>query len=88
MKLRCFAVRDIKAEVFFPPVCHSNMAIAERWFGDLLRDSSTPLSQHPQDYSLYVIGQFETDTAVLEAEVAQLVCAGAEMFQVKAVSDA
>lgn len=67
MKMCLYSVLDVKAKAFISPFSLPNDSMALRAFGDCVQDASHMFSKHPQDYMLYRIGSFETDTGVLEA---------------------
>lgn len=62
-----FSVKDHKigfTTVFVAP----NNAAAIRMFGDTVRDKSSILGQHPEDYALYGLGTMDDDTGELKSE--------------------
>lgn len=54
-----FSVYDKKAEFFSDPFCRLTRSEALRDFSDLVRDNSTSVSRHPEDYALYLLAVFE-----------------------------
>lgn len=60
MKLVMVAVRDAKADAFEAPLSVPHVGVAMRWFGDQVKDGSTTYGKHPEDYSLWKIGDFST----------------------------
>lgn len=62
MKLRMYAVYDRKATVFARPFCSPNDAMAKRSFEAAKLDSNTELSKFPQDFGLYLLGEFDDDS--------------------------
>lgn len=78
MSDRLFAVRDVKVERFFPPFVQTNQLEAQRTFLDMCKDQRTPISAHPEDYTLYEIGTFDRETGVVESIVARVVLIGSE----------
>lgn len=65
MKMEMFSVYDSKTELFMRPWFAINVASAQRTFNDEANDKSSPLSKHPEDYTLYHIGTFQDDTAMV-----------------------
>lgn len=57
---------DCKAEFYTPPKPYNNRPCAIRDFEDLVNSGSGMVSQHPEDYSIFEIGKFDTTTAKLE----------------------
>lgn len=62
MHLKMFAIRDEKAETFHPPYFQPTHGEGERYFKDLCRESKSPLSQYPEDFDLWYLGDYETNT--------------------------
>ena len=65
MKLQIFAVFDVKAEVYSSPSFLPNRGLALRSLSDIVADPSTGISQHPEDYSLYKLGEFDNVSGVI-----------------------
>jgi len=60
-----FSVFDSKACTWSPPALSDNRATAIRDFSRLARDTATAVGLHPNDYCLYCIGCFDTNTGVV-----------------------
>jgi len=60
-----FSIYDTKAQAYLPPFFMATIGLGVRAFGDVLRDSSSPLSKHPRDYELYKVGEFDDSTGHL-----------------------
>lgn len=70
MKVRLYSVRDDKAQLATPPVVMQNDAIATRSFGDLVTNGKeSQYSLHPEDFSLWFIGEFDNEKLSLEKVV-------------------
>ena len=63
MKLKIFSIFDAKAEAFNTPFFFNMTGQATRAFQDLVADPQSAISKHPEDYTLFEIGEFDTDTA-------------------------
>lgn len=63
MTQHLFTVYDSKAEAYLQPFAANTYGIAERMFSDMVNQQGHQFNRHPQDYSLYCIGTFETTTA-------------------------
>lgn len=61
MKTMCFSVFDAKAAVFGTPFFMPREAAAIRAFGDLSNDKKTTVGQHPEDFTLYHLGDFDDE---------------------------
>lgn len=57
--MRIFSVYDVKAEIFQKPFTASKIGEAMRGFTDVVKDKNHALGQHPEDYSLFEIGNFD-----------------------------
>lgn len=78
MKKYMCAVRDTAADAFMAPFCVPNTALAVRSFRDEVNRSDTGnmMNQHPEDFELYVIGEYEEDHGVVNAIEKQLLIRG------------
>lgn len=63
MKLRIFSVYDKKAEAFLPPFYLHKTAQAVRAFADCVNDPKHQFGANPDDYTLFMLGEFEDMTA-------------------------
>lgn len=62
MKMGLFAMRDVKAGAFMQPVCFPTEPLALRWFVDLLRDPESIFAKHPEDFTLFYLGDLDTES--------------------------
>lgn len=62
MQLKMFSIRDQKTEVFNTPFFQKTMGEAERNFAQTVNDPKTMLHQHPQDFDLYYLGEYDDNT--------------------------
>ncbi|AZL82679.1 nonstructural protein [Apis mellifera associated microvirus 3] len=65
MKLRVFAVYDAKAEVYNAPFFTQTVGLALRGFTDEVRNPDSMLNKHPEDFSLFEIGEFDQLTGAI-----------------------
>lgn len=65
--LKAFAVLDLKAGAFGMPMFVSTAGLAMRGFTDAMKDSRSPMAQHPEDYVLYEIGSYDPNSGQLES---------------------
>ena len=63
--LNCYAIFDKKALSFATPFFAARDAVAVRSFEDLVRDTRSLVSQHPEDFALHLVGSFEPETGCL-----------------------
>ena len=61
MKLHVFAIYDIAAAAFMPPFYYPTKLQAIRAFTNLVNDHQSPVSQHPKDYRLFMLGEFNDE---------------------------
>lgn len=71
------AMRDFKLSQFSAATCFDTAGAAERAFGDAINDGKSMMFQHPEDFSLYVVGHFDEDSgAVTCVSPPTLLCDG------------
>lgn len=65
MIMKVYALRDIKVG-YLSPTIHDSDPIAIRSIENVLRSpSSSLLDSHPEDFSLFCLGEFDTKTGIL-----------------------
>lgn len=80
MMLRCFTVFDVKVGAYLSPFFMRSKPEAIRAFSDLVNDPKTQFSQHPEDYVLYCIAEFDDATGnVVPIERADMLCKAVEL---------
>lgn len=65
IKLQAFSVFDSKAEVYGTPIFFPTKPLAIRAFEDQCNKPDSPIAMHPGDYTLFHIGEFDTDKGLL-----------------------
>lgn len=65
MKVNCYAVYDAKISDFHLAIFDIKHEGAIRQFSDAVNDKQTKWSRHPEDYSLWYIGEFDTTKGAL-----------------------
>lgn len=68
MILQMYNVKDKISEEFAPPFVAKNDAVALRQFNHLINNLN------PQDYSLYHIGQYDSDTGLITVTLPEKIC--------------
>lgn len=68
-----FSVFDVKTEEYSAPFYSPTLAAGERAFGDVLGDPESVLAKHPEDYQLYHLGSFDTESGRFSPEVPRLI---------------
>lgn len=66
--MKMFSIRDVKAEGFNTPFFQPTFGLAERAFQDACKDEKTHLSKHPEDFSLYFLGEFDPNLGEFKPE--------------------
>lgn len=65
MITKVYSVYDDKAALWLPPFCFRNDAEAMRAFTATARDTNTSIGQHPADFCLFNVGEFNDATGEL-----------------------
>lgn len=65
MKLNVYTIKDIKAETFGNPFYSANDNTAKRSLEQASKDPNTTISQYPEDFVLYKLGQWDDETATI-----------------------
>lgn len=66
--MKLFSVFDAKLGEFAAPMVFPSNGVAIRSFSDEVKrsDSQNALSVHPEDYSLYFLGELDPESGVVE----------------------
>lgn len=83
MKVLVYSIFDDKANCFSFPHFNNTNAQAIRAFGDLVANPKTPVASHPEDYSLYQLGEMDDETGRLTSLPAPALLARATEFKPK-----
>lgn len=79
--LKLFAVRDVKADAFGAVVGMPTKGLASRGFLEACQDPKSPMAQYPDDYSLYLIGEYDPATGSVKGlAVPELVVTASEVL--------
>lgn len=84
MTLNIYAIRDVKSG-FMTPTFELNDAVAMRNFEHACLNADSLLFSHFEDFDLYCIGAYDTDTGCISAVPHSFVCSGATALAVKKV---
>lgn len=63
MQRMIFSVFDSKAGAFLAPFVCMNVAVAQRWFHQMVNDREHDFGRYPEDYTLFYLGLFDETTA-------------------------
>lgn len=78
MILQIYAVKDSATDQFGSPMFLMAAGQATRSFVDQVnkQEQDNPLYMHPDDYSLYHLGEFDTNAGTFNAKAPELVIRG------------
>lgn len=68
MKLNIYSIYDSASGLYSRPFFTQSDAESVRSFSDIAIDSDHPIGKHPEDYTLFRIGNFDDNTALLNNE--------------------
>jgi len=60
---RVFTVYDSKAEAYLPPFYQPTVGQALRLFGDMCTDETHQFYRHPEDFTLFALGEYNDEKA-------------------------
>lgn len=63
MKLKMFSVFDAKASAFITPFFLPESGMAVRSFADCINQDGHAFNAHPEDYTLFELGNFDSKTS-------------------------
>ena len=90
MNLNIYSIHDLVAKTYTNPFYMHNDGEAKRMFLNWTKNPDLPMAANPDDYSLYHIGFYDTDTGNIEGlTVPNLIIKGSslERQELKAVVD-
>ena len=62
MKFKVMSIFDSKAEAYNTPIFVAAKGQAIRAFEDQINTEDSEFNKHPEDYTLFYIGEFDSDT--------------------------
>lgn len=65
MVLKVYAIQDVKAGHYATPFFMASNGLAIRAFSDLVKDQQSTLSRHPDDFKLFLIGEYDDNSGEL-----------------------
>lgn len=72
MKLKIYSVYDAKLEAYMQPFFMQTRGQALRAFTDTCNDTNTQFSKHPEDFTLFELGEYDDESGLftnLEAKI-------------------
>lgn len=81
MNLHVFSVKDRASDAFGVPMFMAHVGLAIRSFTDEVNreDSANQLYQHSDDFDLYELGMFDTDSGEFDCFVPRLLTRGKDV---------
>lgn len=76
------SIFDKKAEVYFTPYFAKTQGEALRMLSDLVNGRDNMVANHPEDFDLFKVGDFDEDAGIIDALVSPLHLASALDFKV------
>lgn len=82
MKYKMVTIRDRAADVFGIPSFVLSFGAAVRSFGDEInKKDGSPLSQHPDDFDLFELGEYDDETGEFLGHVPRQIAVGKDMVK-------
>lgn len=81
MLQQLFSVLDSKANNYLPPFASLNEATASRQFSSAVQQEGHEFNQHAEDFTLWLLGEFDTESASLRSQTPKLIASASELIQ-------
>ena len=78
MKLNIYSIYDTASGLYSRPFFTPSDAEAIRSFSDISQDAEHPIGKHPEDYTLFRIGTFDDNKALINNEENESLCTALE----------
>ena len=65
--LKICTIHDSKVGAYMRPMTFTALGQAERTFRDIVNDLEHEIGKHPEDYTLFMVGEFNDQTGNIEA---------------------
>lgn len=59
---QAFSIFDTASGIYSPPFFQITKGLAIRIFSDTAKDKNTSIGQHPNDFTLFYLGEFDDNT--------------------------
>ncbi len=79
MKQNIYTIYDTASGLYMRPFFDQADGAAIRAFSNIATDESHEVGKHPEDYSLFRIGIYDDNTAVITAETRDCLCTALEL---------
>ncbi len=80
MKLNAYTIYDVASGVYMRPFFSQADGQAIRSFKDIATDADHEIGKHPEDYTLYRIGNFNDTTGKMGGDELEKLATGLEMM--------
>lgn len=74
-------VRDRATDAFGNPFFVTALGQAIRSFGDEINNKDSQLAAHPDDYDLYNLGKYDSDSGLFETHIPKMIAVGKELVR-------
>lgn len=81
MRYKIVAIRDRAADAYSVPSFVVAVGGAIRSFGDEVNKKDTPLGQHPDDYDLFELGEFDDSDGMFYANSPRQIAVGKDLVR-------
>lgn len=81
MRYKIVAIRDRAADVFGVPQFTGSVGTAIRGFADEVNKKDTVIGQHPDDFDLYELGEFDDAEGVFYSDRPRQVAVGKDLVK-------
>jgi len=73
--MKVCAIYDAKAEAWLTPLFFQAVGQALRSFGDAVNQSDSEFGKHAEDYTLFLLGDFDSQSGLLQVQAAPVALA-------------
>ncbi len=80
MKVQIYAVFDMASGTYEKPFFSTADALVRREFQNVATAADTPINQHPKDYSLWRLGNFDDNSGKVNDEANECLCTAMEII--------
>ncbi len=81
MKHNIYAVYDSKAESYTPPFFEHAEGRALRTFADCCNDQGHQFGKHPEDYTIFRLGEYDDNTGTITQDKISSVATGHTLLE-------
>jgi hypothetical protein len=82
-----FAIYDSKGGYYRTPFSMRSRGEAVRAFADVANDKTTEIGKHPEDFTLFLLADFDTDTGTYKNQITPISLGLARDFTKQEIKD-